>query len=587
MLPKIPTVGEKTIRAKELSKWEASGWKFHKALGGSAYLIRKRYSAWEQFEMRTRALFLEAGFDHAISDIENFHFNDLGPQIDVCGGVGNYFVVIDCTQSTRQHPISIKQKLQDNHAKRGRIEKAIHQKWGTKYSKLVMGVCVEGVELTKKDEDWSRDLEIPILDSTFMEKCLRYVDTLGSTLRYQVLGRLGVRGIPVEGAKSGHFKFPAITLRSGDKVLYSFCADPESLLKIAYVYRLERFDDKGYQRDLIQQKLRQINNFLIGPGYFPNNLVVCFDADHGKVEFVDRSGKRLDDPPQGTLGYLRVPQQHSIAEIIDGQHRLYGYLDTDKNREKEDASRLARRRVEDRLNVVAIEDPGEEERPLLFVDINCNQSRVNVKSIWSLMGDIRPKSHVGFVANLVKALNGKGPLKGKIYIPGKNTAGGRSINIANLGKGIKDRALVSVGKKNEKLDWNLFDGTRSSGEYPSHPSADLINDFNIFFGALKSTCATDWKRQSGGFVLTNNGLNVMLRVLAQTLRVFHGHGKTYKKSTLKSFIGGEIGKYIESETPRTLRSRTLGEDGRSKTANGIWERIAKRNRLSVGSLKTA
>jgi hypothetical protein len=164
-------------------------------------------------------------------------------------------------------------------------------------------------------------------------------------------------------------------------------------------------------------------------------------------------------------------------------------------------------------------------------------------------------------------------------------AGGRNLNIANLGKGIKDRALVSIGKKNEKTDWNLFDGTRNSLEYPIHPSAGLINDFNIFLGVLKSTCAMDWKRQSGGFILTNNGLNVMLRVLAQVLKVFHGQGKAYKKSSLKSFIGGEIGKYIEGETPRTLRSRTLGEDGRSKTANGIWERIAKRNRLSGGALK--
>jgi len=576
-MAKIPTHGKKSIRVGELSKWEARGWKFHKEISNTAYEIRKKYSAWEVFEIETRLLFKSAGFADVIEDIEEFHFTDLGPQLDVCGGVDGYFIVVDCAQSSRREPLNLKLKLRENHAKRDRILKALQRKMPGKYSEVVMAVCVQDAEPSHPDLRESKHLGVPIVDLEFFRRCAPYVNTLGPTMRYQILKRLGVQGVPIEKGGSKFFEFPATVIRSGEKILYSFCADPESLLKLAYVNRLDRFAEGGYQRDLKSRKLQNINSFLAGDGYFANNLVVCFDGGKGHVSLRGPGGRPVPEPQQGQLGTLRIPKEYCSAELIDGQHRLFGYLNVTGDKEVD--AQLEVRRKQDALIVIAIEDPGEDERPLLFVDINCNQTKVNMRNIWSLMGEIKPHSEMGYIANLVKALNGRGPLKGKIHVPGKNISGGRAINIANLGKGIKDRHLVTSKGEGVRFEWNLFDGPRETESYPDHPSDTVIKGFNTFLSVLKSTAGQDWKRQEKGFILTNNGLNVLLRVFAEILKTLHQRHTRYRAGTLRRFIGKELGSFIEENTARSLRGRSSSEDGRAKIARGLWERLASKNKL--------
>lgn len=572
----VPSHGRRTIRTAELAKWEDRGWKFHKAISNTAYEIRKKYSPWETFEIETRLFFKMAKFTDAIQDIEEFHYTELGPQLDVCGGVDKYFIVIDCAQSSKKDPLNLKLKLRENHAKKDRILKALQRKMPNKYANVVPAVCVQDVDASPSDIRESHHCGVPIVDADFFRRCIPYLTTFGETLRYQILNRLGIRGLTIDGTGPKFFEFPAIAIRSGEKKLYSFCADPESLLKLAYVKRLDRFAESGYQRDLNTRKLQNINNFLVSDGYFANNLVVCFDGGSGNFAFVDQHNRRIVEPRQGQLGKLRIPKEYCSAEVIDGQHRLYGYLNATGDAVEE---QLRGRRTNDALNVVAIEDPGENERPLLFVDINCNQTRVSMRNIWSLMGDIKPNSEMGYIANLVKALNGRGPLKGKIHVPGKNTRGGRTINIANLGKGIKDRHLVTSVRAGDKFEWNFFDGPRDNESYPDHPSNAVIRAFNTFFAALKSTAKEDWKRQEKGFILTNNGLNVLLRVLADILRTFRQRGVSYKSATLKKFVGKELGSFIGGRLPRNLRGQSSSEDGRAKLAKALWDRLAEKNKV--------
>lgn len=573
----IPTYGKKLIRMSELRKWEDRGWKFSKDVGNSACEIRKTYSAWEMLEIEVRLLFNSAGFSDVIQDVEDFHYTELGPQIDVCGGVDDYFIVIDCAQSSKKEPLNLKQKLRDNYAKRNRIFDALKKKAPNKYDHLIVAVCVQNADPSGPEIRESQHLSIPIVDIEFFRKCLPYIETFGSTIRYQILKRLGAGRLAIKDKGPKFFEFPAMTIRSGEKILYSFCADPESLLKLAYIKRLDRFAKGGYQRDLHSRKLQNINSFLLQGGYFANNLVVCFDGGNGHATFVGSGNRAIQDPKQGHLGKIRIPREYCSAEIIDGQHRLFGYLNVTGDDQID--GQLKDRRQHDVLNVIAIEDPGEDERPLLFVDINCNQTRVSMRNIWSLMGDIKPNTEMGYIANLVKALNGKGPLKGKIHVPGKNMSGGRAINIANLGKGIKDRHLVTNHRGNDAYAWNLFDGPLDKTTYPDHPSEDIIWDFNAFFSVVRSTALQDWKRQESGFILTNNGLNVLLRAFAEILASFHRRKITYKTSSLRAFIGKEIGAFIERKSARTLRGESSSEDGRAKIAKALWSELARRNKL--------
>jgi hypothetical protein len=311
----VPSHGKKTIRMGDLRKWEERGWKFHKEISNTACEIRKKYSGWETFEIETRSLFKTAEFADAIEDIEDFHYTELGPQLDVCGGVDKYFIVIDCAQTSKREPLNLKQKLRENHAKRDRILKALQRKMPDKYKQVVMAVCVQDADPSGADLRESEHLSIPIIDMEFFRKCAPYLKTFGPTLRYQVLKRLGIHGVPIGGAGSKFFEFPATIILSKDKTLYSFCADPESLLKLAYVKRLDRFGKSGYQRDLNPRKLQNINSFLAGDGYFANNLVVCFDSGNGHVTFLGPGNRKVTDPKQGQLGRLRIPKEYCSAEI--------------------------------------------------------------------------------------------------------------------------------------------------------------------------------------------------------------------------------------------------------------------------------
>jgi len=573
---KVPGFGTKTISMRELPKWEKRRWRFQRQVATTACEIRKDYTQWERFEIGMRIFFQRARFSDVIEASDDFHYTDLGPQVDVCGGVDKHFIVIDCAQSSRRKPISLKAKIRENHAKRERIFRSLQRKKPGRYDHIAMGVCVDGIEPAPPDQRESDHLRIPILDAEFFKKCSSYIDTFGSTLKYQVLKRMGVSGIRIQAAEGKKdFEFPAIAIRSGERVFFSFCADPDKLLKLCYVRRLDRFAESGYQRELNHRKLRNINTFLASNGYFANNLVVCFNGEGSSLRFYDSRGRKIATPVQGQVGVLRVKPEYCSAEIIDGQHRLYGYLDA--TGDPEIGSQLEVRRKEDALNVVAIEDPGEEERPLLFVDINCNQTRVSMRNIWALMGKIRPASEMGFIANLIIALNGRGPLRGKIHIPGKNVAQGRAINIANLGKGIKDRRLVSERKKDQKLSWNLYEPSATGEGYPEHPSRRTIRASNMFLSVLRATAAQDWKRQEKGFVLTNNGLNVLLRVFAELLKHFHQRGIRYRRGTLKKWLGMEVGKFIESHTARNLRGRASSEDGRARIARDLWKVVVERN----------
>lgn len=180
------------------------------------------------------------------------------------------------------------------------------------------------------------------------------------------------------------------------------------------MYRLKNGDPEGYQRDLKPMKLRSINEYLSDyANSFPNSILVSFDEE-GK--------RKIDwkaDARQGGMtiesGWIKIPPFYCFAEIIDGQHRLYGYRDFTEMRQFE--NQLAPRRKRDRLIVVAIPDPAQNERPALYLAINSTQTKISTRQIWALMGESRPETKMRFISNIVRDLNEKGVFEDEIEIP--------------------------------------------------------------------------------------------------------------------------------------------------------------------------
>ncbi|NLB64789.1 MAG: DGQHR domain-containing protein, partial [Fibrobacter sp.] len=116
-----------------------------------------------------------------------------------------------------------------------------------------------------------------------------------------------------------------------------------------------------YQRLLVPSRLKGITKFIDDGGYFPNSIIVNFNAKKNKLKF--EANSKISDS-NACSGTLIIPNMYGIAYIIDGQHRLYGYANS-KYLEN------------NTIPVVAFDGLDTIEQLEIFMDINQNQKAVS------------------------------------------------------------------------------------------------------------------------------------------------------------------------------------------------------------------
>lgn len=116
----------------------------------------------------------------------------------------------------------------------------------------------------------------------------------------------------------------------------------------------------GIQRRLKDERLKSIASFCDDPdATFPTPIIISInDNNHSKLERVN------DD-----VYMYEIDNSTPCAEILDGQHRLFGILKTDKNME---------------LPIVIMFNLTEEEKAYVFSTINSNQQKVDRSLIYDL-----------------------------------------------------------------------------------------------------------------------------------------------------------------------------------------------------------
>lgn len=579
----VRPVVQKEVPKSKLEPYLERRWEVVKTAKGGLCTIRKKLSKWELFEARIRELFEKAQFDHAVDPYE-YWYDDLGQQVDVCGGVGKHFIIMDCTTKNEPGFKSLKEKIMDNYYKKPKLEKGVASVFRGRYKHIHFVVCTEDVDLYGTEVDEAKDRGIIVVDKSLLEQWIPIVNTLGPGVKYQILEALAGARIQIEGGRKP-FRYrglrilahPAESRNEEPRYVYIFGIDPDTLIKLAVVYRLKYMDPRGYQRDLKPGKLRLINEYLSDlSNIFPNSLLIAFDQEPGYKVSWDGERGAADDPVQA--GWISIPRFYGIAEVIDGQHRLYGYIDFTEDHEFNKI--LTERRTRDRIVVVAIPDPGEGERPGLYLAINSTQTKISTREIWALMGETRPTTKMGFVSNIIRSLNSKGVLADEIEIP-RVSRGHRSINIANLGKGISDRHLID--KVGDTFSWNLWHGPRLPGPYPAEPDVRIVGQLNVFFRCIRDAHRKDWQSRTS-FLRSNNGVNVMLRVLVETLKYYRGRNLTQER--INRLTRPVIKAYIEEYGADDLLADTSNEVGRERIARDIMSRMNRKfSGFAVGYLE--
>lgn len=328
--------------------------------------LRKSKSHNDKFEDDVWCQFYELGFRHL-----NFT-NDFklpfgkGPlekkQIDVIAVNNDSILLVECKSSQKLTKApSLKTEFEGLPLRLDGFRKALEQLFG-KGKKVKYIFATRRLKLDRTSVDIERLLDTGSFfynDNTYDYVNL-LIDKYNNAAHYQFMSLL-FKG---ELINKDRIEVPAIEGNMGGKTYYMFSIEPHLLLKIGFILHRTRANENEmptYQRLLVPNRLKGISKFIQEGGYFPNSVILNFSKKKNQLQF--ESSCRGDDT-RSRSGTLKIPNAYAIAYIIDGQHRVYGYAQSDF-------------KDTNTIPVVAFHGLDSTEQLSIFMDINQNQKAVS------------------------------------------------------------------------------------------------------------------------------------------------------------------------------------------------------------------
>ena len=331
--------------------------------------------------------------------LQNLEFNDVDGakdsfrigypkehQIDVIAGWENTVFVFECKSAREFNKTkNLKKYLYEFKGKIPEIEEGLkkHSTYKKYNNYRYILVVNEKVVLRPEDKGYANTKPFIYL---WNEDFLEYYNNLYSYLKpyakYDLLGEMGIRPLDSEP-----IRIPAFKVKFGDVIMYNFVINPKDLLEVAYVARREKGEERYYQRIIDKERLNKIARYIEADGKFPNNIIIAFkEGSYVKFRGKDPYTKYNNAtwPFLGIeFGILEFPKDYRSCWIIDGQHRLYAFINTNKWFN---------------MPVTAFENLNIEDQCRFFLDINKNQKPVDSDLLWDLNGDMIPSEREGIIS---------------------------------------------------------------------------------------------------------------------------------------------------------------------------------------------
>lgn len=306
---------------------------------------------------------LPHSFDDETKDISDFSFiAEDNECILIC-----YYLYSD----TKKEISSFEHVLENIKANYGELLKELKKIFtGNKKFKVI--ICTKNYAFSKSDISFIDEQKYFYIDDDRLEYYINLNKHLGNASKYQLLGNL------FSGQKIANLDdvIPAIQGKMGGLTYYSFSIEPEKLLKIGYILHrtdANRNDMPTYQRLIKKSRLKQIETFINNGGFFPNSVIISIDTNKKGLTFSLSSLQ--DEASISKIGLLKLPQRYKSVYIIDGQHRLYGYANTQY-------------KETNTIPVVAFLDLAKNDQIKLFMEINENQKSVSKNLRTTLNADL-------------------------------------------------------------------------------------------------------------------------------------------------------------------------------------------------------
>lgn len=568
-----PYVKEKIPTARR-AEYEEDGWVFDKALKSQVWM-RKLKSHDVAFEDQVWALCARFGFQYLSSDRKLRISYGKGvnetKQIDILAADDEVVLVIECKSSEGELPptYAFKTEIESIQGYRAGLIATIRSQFPDHKVKFVF--ATNNINVSKETLGRIENADIAYLEDEAITYYRELTSHLGVAAKFQLLGNL-FQGQQIEAIDAN---VPAIKGKMGGYTYYSFAIEPERLLKIAYVLHRNNANMRWmptYQRIIKKSRLKKVSQFVENGGFFPNSLILNIDNGGKKLQF-DRADKQSGST---TLGMLRLPRKYRSAYVIDGQHRLYGFANS-------------QRASTELVPVVAFVDlPGEKQLEL-FMQINENQQAVprnlqntlNADLLWT--SSDRKKQANALKLKVAQLLGEQktSPLLGRVVIGEEQTNDRRCISLDALNRGIDRGRFIGEFTSSGPKKFGSF--YRTSNDDTCGPLTDFLE---LCFEHLRDELSTQWNigRGDGGFVFTNAGAEAMLRLIGDIVDHLKAEGKLDPREDLPQDVFVHVRgmlvhliKYISTMTSEDVAEYRgwLGSGGPTKYLRRFESAIAE------------
>lgn len=533
---------------------EIDGWEAVSLYSNGRFTKYRKAKPFDEcFEDAVWMMFYNMGFYSMNKDRNYRMVNDpnntaLTKQIDVFAVEDETVFIIECKASESPREVNFKTDIE---ALRGNMDYLRKEALSRFPGRKVLFVwATKGIILGPKDKERLKQWQITHYDDSTVQYYQELTMHLGRAAKYQLLGGI-LKGQTI---KNMSMDIPAIQGKMGNETYYSFLIEPEKLLKIGYVLHRSKANSDmmpTYQRLIKKKRLLEIRRFVNNGGYFPNSIVISIDTYGRKLNF-DPAGlsMRVDDT-KSRVGILHLPQQYHSAYIIDGQHRLYGYSESNYSET-------------DCIPVVAFVNLDRSEQLKMFMDINENQKAVSKTLRTTLNKDMfwdsedKSKQRIALRSKIAQELgeSSSSPLLSRVIIGEDSETDTCCITVDAIHQALAKCSFFNeYGKNNIIKKQGTFD--LDNIDITSDKFFEYITSCLAY---IRSECLNQWNRGRQGVLTINRGIQACIRIIDDitTLLVKQNKIQPLKDSVEK--MVSEVRYYIE---PFCSYIKTLTEEKES------------------------
>ena len=507
---KTVTGSSKKLIAERARMEEADGWRTYRRNVKSTRMAKEK-PADEQLEDEVWCILAQMGFDE-MSKGRQFAIvveDGLAPrQIDVFAKDDETVIIVECTQRIvpgRRRMAELIEKIQ---AIREGLHNSILMAYGRQPKlKVKPVIATRNISWSDVDLDRCAKAQIGVLADGALDYYAELVKHLKRAARYQFLGHM-FGGQKIDGLAK---QVVATRGKMGGDTFYTFLIRPEELLKIAYVGHKASRDIENlatYQRMLQPNRLKKIAKYINDGGKFPTNIVVNLKTGRGTELQFERRGKHGDE----AWGTLHLPPNYASAWIIDGQHRLYGYVYAGEDGGFNQDSTA--------LPVLAYENLPAHKEMDLFIDINSKQVKVSTGLLVELYADLHwcssdpEEAFQALLSRIASRLNSEStsPLHDRMVVTGKKKTKYRCLTQTSVRDGLSVAKLLGTFSKRAIVPGPLSTGRADDYNANLKKGLSVLSDCLWMF-ATELTKHWELGDGPGGFLCTNNGIRALFHVI--------------------------------------------------------------------------